>query len=100
MSILRLSRVVFSSVFICGGFVSFGGVEGVKREREEHLRKNCITETTSSSSQSETHRQQILHPRHSILNEELITGFILKGGEKKGGGAGIKKKAQSSNFSN
>lgn len=51
MSILRLSRVVFSSVFICGGFVSFGGVEGAKREREEHLRKNCITETTQALSQ-------------------------------------------------
>lgn len=71
--------------FICGGFVSFGGLEGVKREKEHHLRKNCVTETTPSSSQSETPRQPTLHPRHSILNEELITGFILKGGNKKRG---------------
>lgn len=55
----------------------------MKREKEQHLRKNCVTETTLSSSQSETPRQQILHPRHSVLNEELISGFILKGGNKK-----------------
>lgn len=55
----------------------------MKREREQCLRKNCITETTSSSCQSATPRQHILHPRHSILNEELITGFIRGRGKQK-----------------
>lgn len=91
----RSSNAYFETItccfFICGGFVSFGGVEGVKREKRQPLRKNCITETTPSSSQSETPRQQILHPRHSVLNEELISGFILKGGNKKMG-QGLKKK--------
>lgn len=73
MFISRSSHVVSSSVMLR---VSLGCA---KSEREQRLRKNCTTETLSPSCQSETPRQQIVHPRHSILNEELITGFIFKG---------------------
>lgn len=58
----------------------FGGKEGEVTASE----KGLYNRDTSSSCQSETSRQQILHPRHSILNEELITGFIFTGEKKKG----------------